>query len=182
MLNEKTKAVKSIDECVQVDPVSKELWAWAENVEKWGKILLYGLIIFGVISSISLGVITDEYGDFDSWSFLLFITNLIDYIFYAFIEYIVYHVVAVLIASLASITQHTTVSAKLAEYRIRKAENNFAEPEEGVKASNSRENNLSKVSQKVNEDKLTGDSWICKACGEKNLSYSLLCKSCGKYR
>lgn len=181
MFKEKQTEVKSIAECVKVDPISNELWSWAENTEKWGKFLFYALIIYGFISSIVTSIIMDEFGDFESWNFVMFITNILQYALYAYIEYIVYRTIALLIASLATITQNTRVTAKLTEYKIRKAENNFSSTSPNIpKSAPSKGFNLSKVAQEI--DNSVNNGWKCSKCGYMNPSGVVMCKSCGQYK
>lgn len=112
-----TSSYKTIDECLQIDSVSKELWYWAEWFEKWGKAVFVLMIIGGLISSVIISNMDDDF------NLSVFIINLSKNALYAFIEYVAYHTLSVLTGAVATITQNTRVTAKLAEYRTRKEEN-----------------------------------------------------------
>ena len=187
----KYKEARSIDECVKMDAVSEELWYWSANTERWGKILFYGFIIWGIISSIIVSLVFDEFGtEVKGWNGLLFFSNLIEYALYAFIEYVTYHAIALLLASLATITQNTRVTAKLEEYKARKAENAFTDTnkkDNGVKSQNAvkkdetKSYDLSKIAQETAKEK-PKNGWTCSKCGYINESSEVTCKSCGQYK
>lgn len=171
------KQAKSIEECVKMDSVSEELWNWSANCEHLGKILFFGLIIWGIISSVVASIIFDEYGDFEKWNVMIFVTNIIRYGLYAYLEYLIYHTVALLLASWASITQNTRITARIAEYKARKAENNFSEEKNNVQKEKNNVQNIEKIQIKKSES-----SWICPKCGHLNEGKKPACVSCGKTR
>ena len=117
MTSRKKREKNQIDECLQIDSVSKELWYWAEWFEKWGKAVFVLMIIGGLISSVIISNMDDDF------NLSVFIINLSKNALYAFIEYVAYHTLSVLTGAVATITQNTRVTAKLAEYRTRKEEN-----------------------------------------------------------
>lgn len=120
----KKKIPQNISDCVKPSSVSTNLWIWCERIERLGKILFWGLIIFGVVFAIISSVTTEEVmrgGAYYSWTetdttfnFGLFITSLLQFSVYAFIEYCSYHVLALLVGALASIVQNTDISANIA--------------------------------------------------------------------
>lgn len=131
--DDKNAIATSIDECVKTGPVSEELWGWSMWCDKIGKILFWVMIIWGIITSIIVGITVNKYGG-TKFSFNLFISELIQRIIYAWLEYIIYHIISILISSLATITQNTRVTAKLTEYQLRKHENSFASEDSKVKS------------------------------------------------
>ncbi|MBQ3123956.1 MAG: hypothetical protein IJC09_00855 [Clostridia bacterium] len=158
----KRKIPKSIDDCTEVDPVSEELWGWAESTERWGKILLVIYILYGIITAITTAIVVDAYGSPDGFNVALCISGVIKCAIYAVLAYILYHLIALLIASLATITQSTRVTAKLTEYRVRKAENYFPTDEEMKKYERNEDyekyekefcNNLSELAKKTDNSK-----------------------------
>ena len=179
------KEINSIDDCVEIDVVSKELWEWAASTERWGKVLFIGLIIWGIISSITGSFIYDEYAEIDGWNVLLFFTNIVQYAIYAYLEYIVYHAIALLLASLATITQNTRVTAKIAEYKVRTA--GGADSDKNKIVDDTAENTDTSYSpspslaQEINNNKIK-NGWTCSKCGNVNESYEIACKKCGQYK
>lgn len=187
----KRKIPKSIDDCTEVDPVSEELWGWAESTERLGKILLGVYIAYGILSAIMGAFIVDNYGSPEGFDFMLFIPEIVKCIICGILISILYHLIALLIASLATITQSTRVTAKLAEYRTRKAEDYFPTEEEMKKYERNEDyekyekefcNNLSELAKKTDNSKENQRRWVCSHCGELNDFGNAMCKSCGEYR
>lgn len=127
LLDNKSPKSMSVEDCVKEDHISSELWTWSERIEKWGKILFYAILIFGLIISIveswqgakALAVHDEvDMGFF----FQAFLVEAITYVFYAFIEYVAYHTLSILIGALAGIYENTRKTALLTEYKIRKDE------------------------------------------------------------
>mgnify|MGYP001029837956 CR=1 FL=1 len=122
----KNETPTSIKDCLKTDEITKNLWTWAERLEKLGKILFWTIIISGIIIALGTSIETVEksYGTYTyertEFSFSVFLTAILQTALYAFIEYCSYHVLALLISSLASITQNTKTTAKLMEYVTRK--------------------------------------------------------------
>ncbi|HNX13751.1 MAG TPA: zinc ribbon domain-containing protein [Oscillospiraceae bacterium] len=117
-------APATIDDCVKPDKLTQNLVFWSERLEKWGKILFWIIIIFGIIKSIvdSFVVVgTDYFGDPKTeFQVLVLFTGLITYGMAAFIEYLIYHALSLLIGALGSIVKHTRATALLTEFEIRK--------------------------------------------------------------
>lgn len=105
---------KSIDDCIQVDELAKNLWKWASRLDILGKVLMWLIIIAGIIMSILSGSVIPE-----KFNFTLFFTSLYPFGIYAFLDYCVFHVLALLISALAGIYHNTRQSARLLEYQIR---------------------------------------------------------------
>lgn len=112
-------APKSIEDCTSQDSLTKTLWSWAINLEKYGAVLLVIIFVGGVITAWSNAqVITNAAGSTE-FSAPLFIAAFINTIIYAVLEYLVYHVLALLVGSLAKIVQSTRTTARLAEWNAR---------------------------------------------------------------
>ncbi len=141
----KKQVPKTLDECVQPDRVSTNLWVWAERIEKIGVIVFVFLIVFGIINTISTGITTyrevDAIGIGDEAAVatvLAVFTSLFSTALYAFIEFCAYHAIALLIGALASIVQNTNVSANLALYSIKgKSGDKFTEEPDDCQAAES---------------------------------------------
>lgn len=117
----------TVDECVQNDKLSNNLWTWAHRLETLGMVLFVFLLAYGIYAAKQAAMVEEIVGfyytrvetKFDS---ALFLVELINWALYAFIEYCSYHVVALLIGALAGIYQSSKAAARLQEYHIRKAE------------------------------------------------------------
>lgn len=104
----------TIEDCTRQDTVIINLWEWARRVEIYGKVLMIGIIIIGVLLSFTTS--NDYTGEFSMTSC---VTNIVTYGIYAFVEYCTYHVIALLIGSLARIVQSNRTMAKLMELEYR---------------------------------------------------------------
>ena len=196
----KTKTVpKTLDECIQIDPVSQNLWTWAERLETWGKILFFIIIFAGIITTIVTGVETAEYLEtvehlkYDYYDnevikqpsvFDVVVASMLEWALYAFLEYITYHALALLMGALASITQNSVISANVAmldaSTNIRIPKSSPSNNEEDIKRDAP---SISSVKQQVSqipvkEKSFDDGSWIC-TCGRRNASYISSC-ACGK--
>ncbi len=139
--NVEKKVPKSFSQCYETDNTSRNLWIWCERLEKFGKILLWVIIIFGTIIAVSSSISTEEvtkgyyytYTEEEtSFDFALFIVTLTKTVIYAFVEYCIYHVLALLIAALATIVQNTRITANVALFVNSKAEKKVNEEEKGM--------------------------------------------------
>lgn len=128
----KKQIPKYMNECLQPDPVSANLWMWSERLEKWGKILFWAIVVFGIITSITAAIVTEdivskigyniETKTVTSFKFDLLFLSILEFGLYAFLEYCAYHALALLIGALASITQNTNISTNIALYKASKEE------------------------------------------------------------
>lgn len=131
----KYRPADSVDECLKTDPVSDNLWLWAQRLERWGKTLMILLLVWGIYEIISNVVQTAEYISFledkhgVDWEracavlgceipslFDVAVDGILQWGFICFIEYCAYHALALFIGALASITHDSKVTARLAEY------------------------------------------------------------------
>ena len=181
-----TKTVpKTLNECIQIDAVSENLWIWSERLERWGRILFYVLIIVGIIATCVTASETQElldevYNDVSPFELAqagieipsvsdVVIDSLWKWGLYAFLEYCAYHVLALLIGALASITQNTIISANIAVFQA-----NASAPA----AATSQPTNTPLGVRTIIED----DKWICGHCKATNSMNYSQCKKCGQYR
>lgn len=113
----------TVDECVQNDKLSNNLWTWAHRLETLGMVLFVFLLVYGIYAAVQgamVGVVHYQWvGLKTEFDFMVFLVGLIDWAIYAFIEYCLYHVVALLIGALAGIYQNTKATARLQEYQLR---------------------------------------------------------------
>ena len=181
--NTEKKIPKNIDDCIKLDNTSKDLWFWCEQMERWGKILFWIIIISGIILSLISAIQINEvtkgiyytYTDTKtSFSFVLFITSLLDTALYAFIEYCTYHAIALLIGALARIVQNSKITVNIALYNATRnaeqkendtvsvSENEVSEPQHKTRKSASL-----KSDQKppVAPQKISSDKIMCPECG-----------------
>lgn len=112
-LNRERKVPKTLEGCLEVDPLSESLWNWAENLERFGKILLVILLVCGLIVVIYAGIAAEDAHE-SVWGAVL--STGFTWIFYAFIEYCAYHALSLLMSALATIVQNTTIAANIAAY------------------------------------------------------------------
>lgn len=118
----------TVDECVQNDKLSNNLWIWAHRLEILGMVLFVLLLVYGVYAAVQAATVEEiKGGAYYTWvetkfDFAVFVVEMIDWALYAFVEYCLYHVVALLIGALAGIYQNAKAAARLQEYHIRKAE------------------------------------------------------------
>lgn len=156
----------TVDECVQNDKLSNNLWTWAHRLETLGMVLFVFLLVYGIYAAKQVAMVEEIVGvyytrvetKFDS---TVFFVELINWALYAFVEYCLYHVVALLIGALAGIYQSTKAAARLQEYHIRK--------EEGILEAGE------KSSPDAGEDR-----WVtCPQCGTAQRAARGKCFQCG---
>lgn len=112
--NKERKVPDTLEKCLEVDPLSQNLWDWAENLEKFGAIILLLIIIAGIVFTGLAVVEADYYGESSLW---VGCSTIFTWVFYAIIEYCVYHALSLLMSALATIVQNTTISANVAAYK-----------------------------------------------------------------
>ena len=110
---------KTIEECTAQDGLTRNLWSWAINLEKYGAVLLVIILVGGLISAFMNARSVTNMAGAAEFSVSLFIASFINTIIYAVLEYLVYHVLALLVGSLAKIVQSTRTTARLAEWEAR---------------------------------------------------------------
>ena len=152
----------TVDECVQNDRLSNNLWTWAHRLETLGMALFVFLLVFGIYAAVQGATVEVEKGYYYTYTetefdFGVFSIELVNWAFYAFVEYCLYHVVALLIGALAGIYQNTKAAARLQEYHIRKGEGTFGG---GKRPSSAAEEKPSPVAEV--------DPWLtCPQCGTR---------------
>lgn len=164
----------TVDECVQNDKLSNNLWTWAHRLETLGMALFVFLLVYGIYAAVQGATVEVVKGTYyqrveTEFDFMAFLVGLINWALYAFIEYCLYHVVALLIGALAGIYQNTKAAARLQEYHIRKGEGTLeagkrSSPEAGEKASSD-----------VGEDRRV----TCPQCGTRQHAVREKCYQCG---
>ena len=137
------KVPKSLEDCVNQDPVSQALWQWAERVAKWGIALMVWFVISAVIEGFVMA--EDSYGN----EVIVFVASVEKGVISACITYVSYNVLSLLIASLASIVQHTRASALLKEFELCGGEVVTTEPkvEEPVSDSDCKHTKTNKTTE-----------------------------------
>lgn len=162
----------SIEECYRTDSTSNGLWYWCEQVEKWGNIFFFTIIVVGIVISIITSQTTNlvYYGEFNFW---LFFASMVTWIIYAVLEKVLYKIVVLILSSYATIVQNTTISANVALYNVSQNEKEKGTITENVKVQNNSKSNIFSKSNNYSSE------WICKKCGTKNSSYTFSCKDCG---
>lgn len=164
----------TVDECVQSDRLSNDLWTWAHRLEKLGMALFVLLLVYGIYAA-AQGAMVEEvhsWGVETEFDFMAFLVGLIDWAFYAFIEYCLYHVVALLIGALAGIYQNTKAAARLQEYQTRKGE---GVPAAGVRKAEGTLAAGEKSSPEAKEDGRV----TCPKCGTPQHAVREKCYNCG---
>ena len=131
------KVPKTLNDCIEPDGISKNLWNWAEKLENWGYLIFCCIIIYGILSTISTGVTTYQttsiVGEDEATLATVFsvLTSIFTFGLYAFVEYCIYHAIALLIGALASIVQNTNIYTNLSLYSIKgKPGDKFSVPKE----------------------------------------------------
>lgn len=135
--NREKQIPKTFEDCYKTDSVSKELWHWCEQIEKWGLILFIIVIVVGLIFSIDTSIVEKEVivKEATSWrdaeteiktvfEFENFLISLLYVAISALLEYVIYHVIALLIGALATIVQSTRITANVSLYKYA-TENNI---------------------------------------------------------
>ena len=178
---------RTLTECTQPDATASNLHLWAERLEKWGKILFWFLIAWGVINAVSTsiaeeieyyGLHNDRISQTTSFDWNLFIVSLVQTGLSAFLEYCAYHVLALLVSALALITQNSIVSANVALYEAMgkgTANSNVSAPAESPAPT-------TPAFHKPVSTPAPAGMWECKFCGTHNSMISSQCKKCGKYK
>ena len=109
----------TIEDCTAQDALTKTLWNWAINLEKYGAVLLVLILIGGLIYALANAMVVTNAAGTTDFSIPLFIAAFFSTIIYAVLEYLIYHALALLVASLAKIVHSTRTTARLAEWNAR---------------------------------------------------------------
>ena len=166
--NQEYKTVpKSFYECYEPDPISTNLRKWSHRLENFGKIILFAIIVFGVISDFASAFVVNDYTMKESFDIWIFLNAVITTLLYAFIEYCLYHTIALFVGSLGSIVQNTRISANIALFNSAK---------ENAKPGNTNSNNTQSKSYEY------ADTWRCKKCNGLNSEEDMFCVHCGQNR
>lgn len=186
------KPASSLEECSKKDSIANNLWSYTLNIEKWGKILFFLVLIFGLISSIAESWQAAQQIGINYWGteeteidwgifFSGFFFSMLLYIWYAIIEYFVYHVVALLLGALAGIYQNTRQTAKIAEYQARIAGGSKVEEPKTEKKTAPEAVTFTSVKK---DPTASSDSkpWNCRYCKAVNPAGTYECSKCGKIR
>lgn len=159
-LNKKTKP-KNLNQTIQADPVSEELWSWARTQEN---IALYGGIIAAIITVIVFIVI-----GIDNEEPTVCIVGFLAGLLVGIIFYCVNHAHALRTAALAAIVHNTNISANIDIYRESKSGTNVE--------STVNEEATDTLIKKSPIPQNSG--WVCKKCGIRNANNSKFCINCG---
>lgn len=176
--NQNKKIPRNLNECIATDDIVINLWTWAERLEKFGKVLLWIIIAWGLISSISGAYVLEEvHFDWEEPEKIVaavFVVSVVEWAFYAFLEYCAYHILALLVGSLASIVQHTKITANIAMF-----EAEYGRPQVTNDATN--HSHIKSTAQVKTTQATKAKYWTCD-CGTENSANSLFCESCGASR
>lgn len=168
----------TVDECVQNDRLSNNLWTWAHRLETLGVVLFVFLLGYGIYAAVQgamVEVVPYQWvGSETEFDFMVFLVGLIDWAIYAFIEYCLYHVVALLIGALAGIYQNTKATARLQEYQLRHL------VMEGAVASESARSTETVPAQAAPSGSPRGYGTVyCPRCGRSQSNAREKCYQCG---
>jgi len=171
--NQNKRIPKNLNECIAADDMVINLWSWAEKLEKFGRAMLWFIIVWGLVTSISGAYVLEEvkYEWMEpekEFVAALFVESVIEWTIYALLEYFAYHILALLVGSLASIVQHTKITANIAMFE---AENG------SLRAMNATTNHSQQKTPVNTQPKY----WTCD-CGTENSANSMFCESCGASR
>ena len=158
----------SLEECYEIDDVSRKLSQWADWLKVWGKRVLIILLIFGIFSTIEDAVAMADIEE-ELVAFTI-ISSLASWGLYAFIEYCTYNAVALLVLALATIVQNTKTTAYTALYNASKSESKNGP--ENVVSTEMFETKTKDVAKKE-----VKHSWLCNNCGK--LRTESPCPNCG---
>lgn len=162
----KKKIPTKLNECIEPDGVSKNLWKWVKAFENLGKILLYCIIIIGVISTISDSVSAYQIGSIisdDAATLSAFFSALKTggiFSVVALVEYLIYNAIVLGISALASLVQNTNISTNLAIYN---AKSKYGEFTQEKKPKHKKEESEPEIS-------LDDENWndvVCPHCNQQ---------------
>lgn len=162
----KRKIPKNLSECVITDKSAKELFSFAEKIEKRARISAGIVAAIGFITSLIIyGVLNNSNQDYyytESRNTPAGLVILIGWLITAFISYIIYssqHLSALQIHAFATIVDNTTTTTNLQIYFLQKQLNEII---------NIPKNPLPKK-----------EVWVCPHCKNENEKSHLICDKCG---
>ncbi len=122
---------ENLNDCLRPDGISSALWAWSGRTLSIGKGLLFLVIVFGIINTVSVSITTysnvELTGDEDAAAVatvFAVLTELLVCAAYAFVTYGLSHIVSLLVSAAASLVRNTNVSTNLALYGAKKKTGN----------------------------------------------------------
>lgn len=196
---------RDLRSCYKTDAITRNLWVWCERLEKWGGVVFWLLLIYGIFDTIQTAMnvaeqhdflaglnreavltIQAQVGDLPSVPETVIIC-ILKWLLYAFLEYCGYHVLALLIGSLASIVQHNKIAADVALYTCATTEGYVASeseeftPEATASSSPAAQSEPQAVRKHKKAPALKADEWYCPDCDRIHKSYVGTC-GCGMMR
>lgn len=164
----------SPSQCTQTNPTASHLLYWANLIEKIGIIITTIVAIIGGLWVLT--IVSQESGYNLGSALLTLLIGAISVTIICISIYISYHIPALLIGALASITQSTTVSANAALYSLPQGSQQPGSPSASATPS------APTTAPRPFVRPQKSDSWICKACSQRNSADTQFCKGCGKYK
>lgn len=164
----KKKIPTKLNDCIEPDGVSKNLWKWVKAFEGLGKLLFYCIIVIGVISTISDNVSAYQTGSIisdDAATLAAFFSVLKTggtFFIIAFVEYLIYNAIVLGLSALASLVQNTNISTNLALYNAKSKHGEFMQNKKQKHKKEETEPELS----------LDDENWIDIDCPHCNLQIS----------
>ncbi len=129
----KRETPKTLEECMEVNSTAKNVKEWAGNVDDWGSILLFFVIVVGIISIV---ISAGEMYDYDEDLVVgTIISGILSWGLYAIIEYYTYKFISMLLYALASIIQSVHITSNVALFKSSILEHGletFLEPDDNV--------------------------------------------------
>lgn len=190
------KALSTLKECFETDPVSNNLWVWCERLEKWGLRICIVLAILGFITIISdaleasrlideLNIDVDnirkasaEYGIEIKTVFEVVVEDIFLWGLYCFIEYCAYHALALFIGSLATLVQNSNINTNINLYNS--IHNSTEEKDEDL--NQNRTENIEKTENTtytLSAFSEETDTTNCPLCDFKQPKNRKICFKCG---
>ena len=195
----------SLQECCASNKVVKELYTFADLLQRWAKWAFAIIMCIGVVATVVEGVSLLDVNE--DAIVVTVITSIVSWTIYGAIAYGSMLVAAMLIRALALIAQSSTVSAKVAlweadqkqasaqteqpqkvkklpaETETQKNEKKAEQPQKvkELPAETETQKNKKKAEEPPKAAKtvtMDDGSWICGNCGQKNLSGRSVCWRC----
>lgn len=199
---------RDLRSCYETDAITRNLWVWCERLEKWGSVIFWLILLYGIFDTIQTAIdVADQHSyleDLNNIELRFFIQAqagklpsvpetviicIFKWLLYAFLEYCGYHVVALLVGSLASIVQHNKIAADVALYTCASAEGCLPSEAEEYTAEETTPSSAAPASQSAPKAAhkrkaapvLKEDEWYCPDCDRIHKSYVGTC-GCGMMR
>lgn len=110
---------ESLDECRKTDKTVKSLYTFANNVERYGVIMVILIIIVGIFQSITGAIVLNEFEE-TAFNTIYFLSNLFVCIVCAYITYFAYKTIAAFISGFASIVYSNKITSNVSLYSANK--------------------------------------------------------------